>query len=184
VSDVAQVVVDLEVRDQDAARLAESILRWLAEARIIDPDLTDCGLSGAAYPPGPNAGAVLAPTASGDGAFMSLRTNGLLIRVGRNVHDAGANGIELHCDPCGGDFTPDDSYHREVSAWFGGNDHATFACPNCGAAKLLNEWRGPCPCGFGNLAFEFWNWPPLSEEFLAAMNRQLGHRTRVVWRHV
>jgi hypothetical protein len=184
VSDSAQVVVDLDVGGQDAAVVAASIFMWLAEARIIESELTDCGLSGGAYRPAPNVGAVLAPNANDGGTFMRLRTNGLLIRVGRNVHDAGTNGVELHCEACGRDFIPEDSYFRAVSAWSSGNDHARFACSNCGDDKPLNEWRGPYPWGFGNLAFEFWNWPPLSEEFLAGMNRQLGHRTTLVRRRV
>jgi len=181
VSDFAQVVVDLEVGQEAAAALGDRIRKWLVEAQVIEPETTDSALSGVAHRPGPNAGSALS---GNDDAFMSLATNGLHISVGRKVHDAGANGIELHCEACGRGFAPGSSYHQAAESWFGGNDHATFACPNCGTAKLLAEWRGPCSWGFGNLAFEFWNWPRLSEEFLAAMGRQLGHRTKLVWRHV
>jgi hypothetical protein len=44
----------------------------------------------------------------------------------------------------------------------------------------LNDWRWQPPWGFGYLGFEFWNWPPLSQGFIAEVGRRLGHRTVLV----
>jgi hypothetical protein len=182
-SDFAQVLVDLDVRDDDAAMLGESIRIWLAGTQIIEPEPSDSGLSGVAYRPGPKVRAALAADTT-DMSFRDLKVNGLHIEVGRTVHDAGGNGIELGCDLCAEVFVPDERYYDAVEAWVCGDDRATFACPKCGGPKLLTEWRGPWAWAFGNLGFEFWNWPPLSEGFLTAMNGRLGHRTMLIWRHV
>jgi hypothetical protein len=31
----------------------------------------------------------------------------------------------------------------------------------CGNASRLSNWHSRPPLGFGNLSFQFWNWPPL-----------------------
>ncbi|MGO4713699.1 hypothetical protein [Bradyrhizobium sp. 2TAF24] len=115
--------------------------------------------------------------------FLQLRTNGVAIRTGRCVFDAGCNGIRLQCN-CGHAFEPDDSYVRAVGAWAGGDDQARFPCHKCNQDRLLAEWRGPVVWGLGHLGFEFWNWPPLSEKFIAALRHKLGHRTIVVYRRL
>ena len=117
-------------------------------------------------------------------SFLGLSTNGVEFAVGRQVFDAGGNGIELQCDACGVSFEPDDSWMDAVSAWFGGDDLVSFPCPSCGQQALLTEWRGPWPWGFGNLGIAFWNWPPLSDDFIHALTRKLGHRTVMVRRHL
>ena len=107
-------------------------------------------------------------------SFLGLWTNGVEFAVGRQVFDAGGNGIELQCDACDVSFEPDDSWMDAVGAWFGGDDLVSFPCPSCGQQALLTEWRGPWPWGFGNLGIEFWNWPSLSDDFIHAITRKLG----------
>jgi hypothetical protein len=85
-------------------------------------------------------------------------TNGLGV-VGRTVFDNGGNGIELTCPECSTTFQPQDGWVDAVGAWFDGGDDARYACPSCGRDQALRDWTGPWPWGFGNLGFEFWNWP-------------------------
>ena len=80
-SDFAQVLVDLDVRDDGAAMLGESIRIWLADARIIEPEPSDSALSGVAYRPGPKVRAALAAGTT-DMSFRDLEVNGLHIEVG------------------------------------------------------------------------------------------------------
>ncbi len=117
-------------------------------------------------------------------AFLHLAVNGVEIAVGRRVFDAGGNGIELRCDACGVPFEPDDSWSDAAGAWFNGDNLASLPCPSCGRQALLTEWRGRWPWGFGNLGLQFWNWPPLSDSFVHALTRKLGHRTIIVWQHI
>ena len=104
--------------------------------------------------------------------------------MGRRVFAAGANGIELRCSACECFFEPDVSWSDAVSRWFDGDNLASFPCPSCGQLTLLKEWRGRWPWGFGNLGLRFWNWPPLSEDFINGLSQKLGHRTVVVWQHI
>jgi hypothetical protein len=48
----------------------------------------------------------------------------------------------------------------------------------------LREWSGPWPWGFGHLAIEFWNWPPLADAFTEQLKSVLGGRVRLVGRHM
>jgi len=86
--------------------------------------------------------------------------------------------------PAAVSFEPDDSWSDAVGAWFGGDDLVSFPCPSCGQQAVLTEWRGPWPWGFGNLGIEFWSWPPLSDDFIHAITRTLGHRTVMVRLHL
>jgi hypothetical protein len=180
-SDHSQIIVDIEVSAQDAEPLAGSIREWLAKEGIIEDAPSDSALAGPGYRPGLGC---LAAVSRGDGIWRELLTNGLGIRIGRQVFEASGNEIELQCANCCAEFCPKAPWFEAVDQWDQGDDAVTFECPSCGRQDLLSNWRGPFPWAFGNLGFEFWNWPPLSDEFLRRLSERLGHRTLVVWRHV
>jgi len=182
-SDASQVIVDIEASEAEAARLAEEIRAWLAAQGVIAQGPSDCVLGeGEGYAPGPGYGVALVPGSVDE--FLRLRTNGLCLRAGRAVFDPGANGTELRCEACGVAFEPGDDWFDAVGAWAGGDDDASFACPDCQRTRRLAEWRGPWPWGFGNLGLEFWNWPPLSDAFVRAVGERLQHRVVVVRSHL
>lgn len=176
-NDSAQIVVDIEVRAEEAPDLADIVRAWLVGEQIIEQEQSDSALSGTGHRPGTNYGVAIKID---EDAFLRLAVNGVRIAVGRQVFDAGENGIELRCNACGVTFEPDDSWSNAVGAWFSGDDLASFPCPSCGQQALLTEWGGQWPWGFGNLGVEFWNWPPLSDSFLHALTRRLGHRVTMV----
>jgi hypothetical protein len=179
-SDSTQVIVDIEAKDHEAERLGPSLRAWLVGKGIVQPDPSDCTPGdGDGYAPGPRYAAVLAAGTS-DPAFLQLATNGLCISIGRRVFDGGSNGIELKCVKCAATFEPGPEWAESVGIWYEGDDQATYACPSCGGSQRLPEWRGPWPWGFGQLALEFWNWPPLSDGFLREGEQHLGHRTMLV----
>jgi hypothetical protein len=180
-SDHAQIVVDIDVSAEQAPELADVVRAWLVGQHIIKQEPSDSVLNGVGHRPG-----LLYRDAihwDKDWDFLSLATNGVKIAVGRQVFHSCENGIELQCDVCGVSFEPDDSWYDVIGAWFDGDDLASFPCPSCGQQALLTEWRGPSPWGFGNLGVQFWNWPPLSDSFLQAITRKLGHRTVFVRQH-
>lgn len=183
VSDSTQVVVDVEASEDDAVPLAREILAWLSAERIIEREPSDCILGeGEGYAPGPRWGAAVA--APGDDAFLRLRTNGLRVRTGRQVFDAAGNGIELTCAGCGVTSEPGAEWFGAVGRWHEGDDGAAFTCPSCKVPRRLTDWRGPRPWGFGCLALEFWNWPPLSDSFIGVVGARLGHETVLVRAHL
>jgi ABC-type amino acid transport substrate-binding protein/uncharacterized Zn-finger protein len=116
--------------------------------------------------------------------FLGLRANRVCFPTGRRVFDAGGNGFELACPFCGATFTPGSEWSNAVGAWYEGADEASFPCPFCGKVQRLTAWRGPWPGGFGCLALEFWNWPPLSARFVEEVGRRLEHRIVLVRCHI
>jgi hypothetical protein len=213
-SDHAQIVVDTEVSAEQAPELANIVRAWLVREQIIRQEESDSVLGDTGHRPGINCQAAIRIDPDGKArlqrllgaamvspawsaaleeaiggpayqeSFLGLSTNGVEFAVGRRVFDAGGNGIELQCDACGVSFEPDDLWSDAVGAWFSGDDLVSFPCPSCGQQALLTEWRGPWPWGFGNLGIAFWNWPPLSDDFIHAIARKLGHRTVLVRRHL
>jgi len=184
VSDHSQLLVDLEATAEEAEPLARALLAWLVAEGIVEESASDCVLGeGAGHRPGPRCRHALAPH-SADDPFLRLRTNGLALRTGRQVFDAGENGVELTCPSCQATFEPGEDWAKAVGAWYDGDDGTTFACPSCAKAQRLGDWRGPRPWGFGHLALEVWNWPPLSETFVRAVAERAKHRIVVVRRNL
>jgi hypothetical protein len=213
-SDYAQIVVDTEVSAERAPELANIVRAWLVGKHIIEQEESNSVLSGTGHRPGMNYRAAIRIDADGrarlqrllgaatvspawraalveaiegpacEESFLGLMVNGVEFAVGRRVFDAGGNGIELGCDACGVSFEPDHSWSDAVGAWFGGDDLVRFPCTSCRKQVLLTEWRGPWPWGFGKLGIAFWNWQPLSDDFIHAITLKLGHRTVMVRHHL
>lgn len=179
-SDFSQIIVDLDATPEEAERLGVAVLEWLAGEGIVQRKTSDSTLGSEGHRPGRNYRKVI----TDDHDLLGLATNGLEIMTGRTVFEAGGNGIELRCDACQHQFQPEDDWFDAVGVWFEGDDEVTFSCPRCHEARRLPEWRGPWQWGFGNLGFQFWNWPPLTEEFIHSVAEKLGHRTVLVRRHL
>jgi len=177
-SDSSQTLVDVEVVPEQAARLARSVLAWLVQERIVEPEASDCVLG--PEDEGHRPGATHRSATEGKVAVPRLQANGVALVVGRQVFDAGGNGLELRCAGCKHTFEPADEWFEAVGAWAEGDDAAQFACPKCNLAEPLPAWRGPSQWGFGSLGVRFWNWPPLSDAFIRAVTEQLGHETVLV----
>jgi hypothetical protein len=53
------------------------------------------------------------------------------------------------------------------------------ACPRCGRPVDFNDWIWTEDWGRFAVAFlglTFWNWPPLTDSFVAEVAARLGHR--------
>ena len=186
-SDHSQIIVDLDATPEDAPRLAHVVLTWLAEEGVVQREPAPDSVLGDndGHRPGPKFRKALEePEDESAANFLDLGLNGLEIEVGRTVFHSGGNGTELRCEACEHEFDPGDKWGDAVDAWYEGDDEVTFPCPSCGEARRLPEWRGPWQWGFGNLGFQFWNWPPLSDEFIDAVSEKLGHRTVLVRMHL
>lgn len=183
-SDNSQAIVDVDATEEEAPRLAEELLAWFSAEGIVKPDPSDCILGeGLGYAPGPRFFVALEDPSAADG-LLTLPSDGLRIATGRQVFDTGGNGIGLHCAACGATFEPGPEWIDAVEEWDGGNDAAAFACPSCNHKQRLADWRGPWAWGFGRLGLEFWNWPPLSSEFIRSVEQRLKHRTVLVRCHL
>lgn len=189
-----QIVADVEATEEEAPRLAESVVAWLVAEQIIQPGLSDRVLGTVGYAPGPRYTEALgrdpadsyrvpglrytegtAPPPS----MLGIAPNGVEVRVGRAVFSTSGSGVEnITCPHCAAVADWDD-VSETVGVWFasGVGDHT---CTACGRAAGLNEWRFEPPWAFGYLGLTFWNWLPLRRSFVTELGARLGHRVVVV----
>ena len=111
------------------------------------------------------------------------RSGSVDIDSSRAVHDAGQWwGSPYLCPSCGHSHSADEDvisalYDQWISA-----TEPTVHCPECGASYLLNDWVCENPSLLvGGPAITFWNWPNLSDQFMADLDRELGGRTRWIY---
>lgn len=157
-----ETIVDPVVGSDDAPALAERVVAALVSAGFLKPERSDCTVGGSGYPPAPGVFRYLRGT---DTLLMDLRTNGLDVVSKRSVHLT-VNLERLACPACG--VQVDDlagvSWRDAVSEWYEGRE-GPIACPACRREAAVATWIHEPPCGFGNLAFTFWNWPPFTPEY-------------------
>ena len=177
-----EIIVDRDVTEAEAPRLAEQMRVWLIEREIIEtvPSKHFLNESESMYRPGPAYQSTLEEPNP-----YTETVKGLELEVGRTVFYRLS--LELTCKACGArlDADKDESWdlepwHDAVNAWWSGDAAALYACPKCGVPERLTEWSGGAPWYFGYLGLKFWDWSPLSERFIQEVTKQLGHRTGVV----
>lgn len=172
-----QTLVDRDATAEEAPALAAYILQWLIKEQIVKPDATDCVLGGEfGYPPGQNYSRAVDENGSG---FLSMQTNGLEIIVRRSVIWSGQGEVELICSACGR-FSPPDRWADAIAEWHEGRGPGMLACPGCGASQSVAECPHNPAWGFGQLAFQFWNWPTLGPSFVDEITRRTEHRVVLV----
>jgi hypothetical protein len=177
VSDECVTVVEMSIGELEAADRADAIIRWLLDHEVIVPNpARDSAWRPSAYLPGPQA--PMAAPSFGD-ADYTLANNGVDIVVERELyrdtspHDAPA------CPDCGYEL-PETTLEGMIRPWMDGRE-PQVRCAGCGTVRPLGDW----PDGYlvGELAVRFNNWPPLSDEFVAALGTQMGPRWRAVREH-
>lgn len=175
-----QTVVDRDVGPDEAEALALQVRQWLVERGIVGPAATDCVLGAdEGYPPGPN---FLLAIDGPDHRLREMSVNGLQIVVGRTVFDSGQGDIRIDCPGCGKAIDDSDALEeggRAIGEWYDGEE-GMLRCPHCGGEAPVTECLFDPPWGFGNLGFQFWNWPPLHKTFVVELTERLGHRTVLV----
>ena len=187
VGDSFQIIADVEAPEAEAPALAADVIGWLSGAGIVGAEQADCVLGAAAgYPPGRcYAAAVTTP----DERLFTLRTNGVEVHTTRSVFypvqgELGpvtcprcGHRMELEDPPTGVPTAHWEPFNEALDEWMAG-EPADVTCPRCRRASGLNDWQwtGEWPLAVGFLGFTFWNWPALSEPFIAQLAAYLGHR--------
>lgn len=173
-----QSVVDRDATESEAPQSGILIQQWLVDEGIISRNASACVLgSDTGYPPGPNYEKAVG---GHDDCLNLLATNGLNIITTRNVFHTGQGGCELVCAACTERFEATDAWGDAVGEWYERNGPGSLACPGCGHSQPIDEWEHDPPWGFANLGFEFWNWPPLTEQFVQQFAERLKHRVLLV----
>lgn len=174
-----QTIVDEEASAEEAETLANEIRDWLVGRGIIQATLTDCVLEGdgRGYPPGPNFEEAISPGAHHH--FLHLRTNGLHLGIGRTVFHSGQGETTVVCPKCQAPLDDHTKWVATIEEWYEGKT-ALLRCPRCNASTPITGWVFDPPWGLGNLGFNFWNWPPLKDEFVSELGDRLKHQTVTV----
>jgi hypothetical protein len=174
--------VDRDATMEEAPTLGARVLDRLVERGIVLPVPSDCVLgSPLGYPPGPNYIAAVVEESS---YLHRMMVNGLHIITEHTVFDAGQYGLNFICNACDVQFAYQDLepyWTDAVNEWYDNRGVGLLTCPRCDYTEPVTEWGFDPPWGFGNLGFEFWGWPELSEDFVEAVSAWLSHRTVVVY---
>jgi hypothetical protein len=183
-SDNFEMLVDLDATVEEAEELSRAVLERFRTLGLITGEPTgDCVLGGQGYPPGP-AVAELYRRQGPEGRFWELLTCGVEPRVGRGFNEWALGRVceGLICSVCGAEIEPfgdefGDSVGKAIGEWFDQSGAALLACPQCAHKRTVSEWQCKPALGFGNLAFRFWNWPPLASPRGALILHPLSERS-------
>jgi hypothetical protein len=177
VSDECVTVVEMSIGPLEAADRADAVIGWLLDTGVIVPNpARDSAWRPSAYLPGPQA-----PTAAPgfSDADYTLANNGVDIVVERELYRDTTPHRPPSCPDCGHELA-EATLEDLIRPWLDDREpHVT--CPGCGAVRPLGDW----PDGYlvGELAVRFNNWPPLADEFVAALGTRMGPRWRAVHEH-
>jgi hypothetical protein len=191
--DYFRTIVDRAVPASAAPALAQRVMDYMIGRRIIQAVRSDCVLRKEfGFAPGENVEEALArwTPAGTPGAplpvdqivsdLRGLATNGVVEVVGRTVfHNAGGGLDIVRCPLCLANEVAS-AWGEIVARWHEGDDLAALQCTSCNESSPVTEWTFDPPWAFGNLGFEFWNWPPLNRNFVNTIAGILGHKVAVV----
>ena len=121
---------------------------------------TDCALGSPGYPP---AVTLARHLRAQDDQLFTLNTNGLEVGTNRCVHIS-PDLQRVKCPACATWFDDVDTtgWQAAVGDWYDGGEGA-LKCPQCTAINPVANWTHDPACGFGYLAFTFWNWPQFTD---------------------
>lgn len=182
-------LIDPHINASDAERAAQAILRYLIDNNIVEATPSDCVLSEhRGYRPGPNY--ITATDISSRetdasncnyGDFIRMHTNGLEICTHSCVaYDPQAANSLVSCPHCQQPSSQDENWRSAVSAWLDEKGQNRLNCTHCGQASPITSWDNHGEFALGHLALTFWNWPPLSSEFVTRISAIAGNPLLVV----
>jgi hypothetical protein len=176
--DSFQTIVIRGARENEAALLGEKVLTHLVKQGIVAADMTDCVLgSDLGHPPGPNYRQALAEIETYD--FLGMWTNGLAIITQPNFYWSMEGEHQVFCPACG---NPADIelIGDPIEEWLKDATQGMLPCPKCNTASSITVWEYDPPAAFGCPAFQFWNWPPLSQKFIHELSEICGHEVVMI----
>lgn len=189
--DYFEIIADVGATEAEAPALAASVVNWLTREGIIAAKpAAECVLGAEfGYPPGPRyTAAVTEP----DEHILQLKANGVEVSTSRTVFSPAQGTVgSVVCplcrqtvdlnDPATGQTTQQwELFCDAFGAWMDGGP-GEVRCPQCSQVARVNDWRWTNePFVVGFLGFTFWNWPLLSESFIAQMASHLEHRVVVI----
>lgn len=186
--DFFERIVDVDVAAEEAEAFAARTIDWLVADGLLLPHTTTEGVfslgAHEGHLPGPHWARITENDLWEPGPVAVLTGRG---------HHVGGQGTDepewVACPRCRRKTTvidypercaPDERvwapFRAAVADWEQ-TGSGSAPCPACGALVPVTEWEFDSSYALGALAFDFWNWPQLTEEFHAEFARRLGHRT-------
>lgn len=167
-SDSYQAVIVCGVQPHESSALAGDVITRLAADGIIQTSADSYSIlgNGIGYRPGPNVES-LYKLGANEGAFWTLKTNGVEVCTDRWINQLGFSCIDgFSCPLCAAFYPLDDHlvadrFVKAIGSYLDGRDELEVLCPACNAPATAPLWKTTPHLGFANLAFQFWNWPPL-----------------------
>lgn len=175
-----QTIIDTGARPDEADHLARHVVEFLSGKGIIAPTPDQEG----GYRRGDRALEIATEATRPPHETIPPVHFHLQVMIGRAAHASDLSSTErpqARCPECAALLQDqDDSWREAEREWLAGDDDASLDCQTCNIGGKLVDWDHDTGYGFGNLAFRFWNWPPLRPEFLEEMKRELGHPIALV----
>ncbi len=181
-ADFFQTIVDTGAGLEEADHLARHVVSLLADRGVVSSKASEEG----GYDRGPNATDISLPALAlptGHESIPPVHSH-LQVLIGRMTHSDDLS--EFHepragCPACGKVLNDDEGqWQAATQDWVGGDDDAALRCGSCGKESRVVTWVYDRFYAYGNLAFRFWNWPPLKPSFLEEIRRELGHSIMLV----
>ncbi|MFC8529276.1 hypothetical protein [Nocardia sp. NPDC057227] len=186
--DFFERIVDVEVTAEQAATLGARMVDWMIARRLLTREMS----GEAMYSLGVDKGYVAGP----DWRRVTTEWGAdwipgpVAVLLGRGDHHGGQGEIEpesARCPRCQATTTIIDypqqweadpevwrPFHDGIEAWKQ-TGTGSVTCTRCGEDAGVTEWGWPSGFALGALAFDFWGWPPLTENFVTEFGAQLGH---------
>lgn len=176
--DYYQTAADLDADSQTAEVTVGRLRDWMISNEIIVPTESDCVLGRRhGYAPGKNYALAVEKTCS---HLLELRTNGVVFIAERTVFYSAGSELAFICSNCGKKSGLSPAWSAAVDEWYEGSGLGILSCEHCGAKASIVEWQHDPPWAFGYAGVEFWNWPPLRNDFLNSLSKLVTHRIRLV----
>ncbi|UGT42862.1 hypothetical protein LTV02_05525 [Nocardia yamanashiensis] len=187
--DYFERIVDIEVSAEDAGSLGADVVEWMVSRRWLLRETSRDAMyslyADAGYLPGPDWGRITSEW--GDDWIPGP----VAVVVGRHAHFPGQGGIEpayAACPRCRtttviidypnrweADPVVWQPFSHAIDGWERTGGGAAI-CASCGVSSPVTDWQWADDFALGALAFDFWGWPPLREEFIAELTARLRHR--------
>lgn len=178
-SDSFQSIAFPEVQASNAETVASRLCEALTSRGIVgrEPN-SDCALDDEGFPPGEKFATVLDDQRS-SAHLLTLETNGVVLQTEPTVYSGEEAPETTICPKCDHRFKGGEDFVELIGEWFEGEE-ATLECPACGKVVPLEQVETSPAWALAHVGVTFWNWPFLSEQFIADLAALVGSKAILV----